>query len=314
MINWYNTYTVYAKIPIDKVEKIDFVSMAEPLETMESYYNRQTRKPDFQINGGYFSWVNGKPILTYKDENQYIVNESMYVGIGIFDDKLLYGDSRQIGYRDFISGFPTLVKDGHVEIGHRTDFSRDMRSALGYNDTHYFLLACDGRQKDKFGATHEELAQIMIDIGCKFAINLDGGGSTKLMHKGQAVNSPTENRAIDNSICVYLKEETMEWKEPNWNWIWTKYAQVDKDGKVKVQNNDMNLAIGNAKVSGYAVWEKATKKRVYPKEVLQNVTETEKPMLDLTQLKKLATNLETRTVQLKSALDELLNHLKELEK
>jgi hypothetical protein len=76
----------------------------------------------------------------------------------------------------------------------------------------------------------------------------------------------------------------------------------------------MNLAIGNAKVSGYAVWEKATKKRVYPKEVLQNVTETEKPMLDLTQLKKLATNLETRTVQLKSALDELLNHLKELEK
>jgi hypothetical protein len=279
MINWYNTYTVYAKIPIDKVDKIDFVSMAQPLETMESYYNRQTRKPDFQINGGYFSWTNGKPILTYKDENQYIVNESMYVGIGIFEGKLLFGDSKKIAYRDFISGFPTLVKDGHVEIGHRTDFSRDMRSALGYNDTHYFLLTCDGRQKDKFGATHEELAQIMIDIGCKFAINLDGGGSTKLMHKGKAINSPTENRAIDNSICIYLKEETMEWKEPNWNWIWTKYAQVDKDGKVKVQNNDMNLAIGNAKASGYAVWEKATKKRIYPKEVLQNVTETEKPVI-----------------------------------
>jgi hypothetical protein len=279
MINWYNTYTVYAKIPIDKVDKIDFVSMAQPLETMESYYNRQTRKPDFQINGGYFSWTNGKPILTYKDENQYIVNESMYVGIGIFEDRLLYGDSKQIAYRDFISGFPTLVKDGHVEIGHRTDFSRDMRSALGYNDTHYFLLTCDGRQKDKFGATHEELAQIMIDIGCKFAINLDGGGSTKLMHKGKAINSPTENRAIDNSICIYLKEDEMEWKEPNWNWIWTKYAQVDKDGKVKVQNNDMNLAIGNAKASGYAVWEKATKKRIYPKEVLQNVTETEKPVI-----------------------------------
>jgi len=191
MINWYNTYTVYAKIPIDKVEKIDFVSMGEPLETMESYYNRQTRKPDFLINGGFFSWVNGKPILTYKDESQYIVNESMYVGIGIFEGKLLYGDSKKIAYRDFISGFPTLVKDSHVEIGHRTDFSRDMRSALGYNDTHYFLLACDGRQKDKFGATHEELAQIMIDIGCKFAINLDGGGLTKLMHKGKAINSPT---------------------------------------------------------------------------------------------------------------------------
>ena len=56
----------------------------------------------------------------------------------------------------------------------------------------------------------------------------------------------------------------MEWKEPNWNWIWTKYAQVDKDGKIKVQNNDPDIARKNAEKDGYAVWEKATKKRVYP--------------------------------------------------
>lgn len=309
MINWYNTYTVYAKIPIDKVEKIDFVSMGEPLETMESYYNRQSRKPDFMINGGFFSWVNGKPILTYKDESQYIVNESMYVGIGIFEGKLLYGDSKQIAYRDFISGFPTLVKDGHVEIGHRTDFSRDMRSALGYNDTHYFLLACDGRQKDKFGATHEELAQIMIDIGCKFAINLDGGGSTKLMHKGKAINSPTENRAIDNSICVYLKEETMEWKEPNWNWVTLEYAQVDKDGNIKHQNSVYSYAYGSCKKNGWAVWQKSTKKRLYPEPAVN----TEPSSINIEELKKISDEIGLMATSLNGIVSRFLEVLKEVE-
>ena len=66
----------------------------------------------------------------------------------------------------------------------------------------------------------------------------------------------------------------MEWKEPNWNWIWTKYAQVDKDGKIKVQNNDPDIARKNAEKDGYAVWEKATKKRIYPKIIVPAEPET----------------------------------------
>ena len=56
----------------------------------------------------------------------------------------------------------------------------------------------------------------------------------------------------------------MEWKEPNFNWIFANFAQVDNNGAIKVQNNSKDIAIRNAKASGYAVWEKATKKRIYP--------------------------------------------------
>ena len=88
----------------------------------------------------------------------------------------------------------------------------------------------------------------------------------------------------------------MEWKEPNWNWIWTKYAQVDKDGKVKVQNNDYGVAKMNAEKDGYAVWEKATKKRLFPEPVI-----IEKPVIN--------TGEKVFLESIKKMIDERLNNL-----
>ena len=89
----------------------------------------------------------------------------------------------------------------------------------------------------------------------------------------------------------------MEWKEPNWNFIWTKYAQVDKDGKIKVQNNDPDVAKKNAEKDGYAVWEKATKKRIYP----VGITQTENPVID--------TGEKVFLESIKKMIDERLNNL-----
>ena len=106
----------------------------------------------------------------------------------------------------------------------------------------------------------------------------------------------------------------MEWKEPNWNWIWTKYAQVDKDGKVKVQNNDMALAINNAKASGYAVWEKATKKMIYPVIPIQIVPEIEdNPIIDYTKVKELTDKLATQITYLNSIVSQIQDTLREIE-
>ena len=90
----------------------------------------------------------------------------------------------------------------------------------------------------------------------------------------------------------------MEWKEPNWTWIWTKYAQVDRNGNVKVQNNDYAVAEMNAKKDGYAVWEKATKKRLYP----VDVAEPEKPAVTDTGEKAFLENI-------KKLVDERLGNL-----
>ena len=35
-----------------------------------------------------------------------------------------------------------------------------------------------------------ELAEVMVELGLEHAINLDGGGSTTLVHRGHLLNRP----------------------------------------------------------------------------------------------------------------------------
>lgn len=291
MIYNYNNYTTYAKIPISKVRKIDFTQMGQPREAMDSFYARQTDKPDFMINGGFFDWGSGKPILTLKDNGEFVQYESMFVGIGTVDGRLQFGDSRNINFCDFVSAFPTLVVDGNINIGHRPDYNRDMRSAIGYNDEYYFLLTTDARQLEKIGMTFEELAQCMKNIGCKYAIALDGGGSTKLMYKGKAINSPVENRAIDNAICIYLKEEEMTtWKKPNFAGLTVAYVQADKNGNILHKNAVFAWAKLNAEAKGLAIWEVSSQKMIFPENIVPPNTTVANPAEDL--LKSLKTQID----------------------
>ena len=78
--------------------------------------------------------------------------------------------------------------------------------AVGDNKDNIFSFGCSRWENKGPGMTLKELAEFMLSIGCVNAINLDGGGSTRLLHNGAAINKPTENRAVDNFICVYLKE------------------------------------------------------------------------------------------------------------
>jgi cell division septation protein DedD len=43
-------------------------------------------------------------------------------------------------------------------------------------------------------------------MGVTYAINLDGGGSTKILQKGKSITSAVYNRAVDNVLAVYLKK------------------------------------------------------------------------------------------------------------
>jgi N-acetylmuramoyl-L-alanine amidase len=52
-----------------------------------------------------------------------------------------------------------------------------------------------------------QMQDLMLGLGCKHAINLDGGGSTKMLHNGKSVTTNATNRPVDNVIAVYLKEE-----------------------------------------------------------------------------------------------------------
>lgn len=115
-----------------------------------------------------------------------------------------------------IGGAPTLVKNGQVNVTYNEEIMwgsgveidlRDPRTAVGYTaDNHVIMIVADGRQIASQGVGLPELAQIMIDLGCVEAMNLDGGGSTQMAVGNQLVNNPSELRAVPTILTVTHKD------------------------------------------------------------------------------------------------------------
>jgi hypothetical protein len=108
---------------------------------------------------------------------------------------------------DLLQAGPMLVAGGRVVFDRATDhegfsagerqFDSDItdgrhpRSAIGISDDDLFLVCCDGRRTGvDAGLTLDELAAFMLALGCRDAMNLDGGGSTTLVHRGHLLNRP----------------------------------------------------------------------------------------------------------------------------
>jgi hypothetical protein len=68
------------------------------------------------------------------------------------------------------------------------------------------LVTVDGRQKTlSRGATLAELAALLLRLGARDAVNLDGGGSTALAVRDALVNAPSEGkeRPVANALLVF---------------------------------------------------------------------------------------------------------------
>jgi phosphodiester glycosidase len=107
---------------------------------------------------------------------------------------------------DLVTAGPMLVAGGRslVDGEDREGFSagasqfdsditakRYPRCAFGLSRTELFAVACDGRRTGvDAGLDFAELARLMITFGCEDAINLDGGGSATLVHRGHLLNRP----------------------------------------------------------------------------------------------------------------------------
>ena len=111
---------------------------------------------------------------------------------------------------------PTLVKGGEIYVtADAEQFPADIRvgraprSAFGitqYGD--YIFAVVDGRQAHSKGCTLTEWARILKNnFGAVEAINLDGGGSSELIFKGQLVNSPSDGheRRVGDVLMIIPK-------------------------------------------------------------------------------------------------------------
>ena len=107
---------------------------------------------------------------------------------------------------DLLQAGPLLVADGEVVYDPGADaegfkaaahqFDPDLtqgrhpRAALGLAGDRIFAVVCDGRSRRDAGLTLVELAQLMVALGCRDALNLDGGGSASLVSGGRLRNLP----------------------------------------------------------------------------------------------------------------------------
>jgi len=108
---------------------------------------------------------------------------------------------------DLVQAGPLLVVGGRIVFDADQDregfsagagqFDSDItdgrypRASLGVSDEALIALACDGRRSNVDGGLSMlELAEAMVELGAESAINLDGGGSTTLVHRGHLLNRP----------------------------------------------------------------------------------------------------------------------------
>ncbi len=113
------------------------------------------------------------------------------------DVKLNDGPSNLDDMEYVLGSTPLLVKEGGI-VPYLSDrkssfyVGRHPRTAIGImDDGTWVLVVIDGRQEISVGFTILELANYMKKLGCKEALNLDGGGSTTMVIKGHVVNSPS---------------------------------------------------------------------------------------------------------------------------
>ena len=129
-------------------------------------------------------------LVIYSDGSWKIVNE----------DEVSAEELMQDGAVQTMSFGPALVQSGSITVGENEEVKQSMssnpRTAIGIiDDCDYVFVVSDGRTDESAGLSLYQLAEVMKDLGCKTAYNLDGGGSSTMYFNGQIVNNPTGGRA-----------------------------------------------------------------------------------------------------------------------
>ena len=87
------------------------------------------------------------------------------------------------GIRDAVSFGPILVINGQATEASQSG-GLNPRTAIGQKaDGTILLLVIDGRQSSSFGASYEDIADVMLRFGAVNAANLDGGSSSMIDRK-----------------------------------------------------------------------------------------------------------------------------------
>ncbi|MGH2675086.1 MAG: phosphodiester glycosidase family protein, partial [Actinomycetota bacterium] len=117
------------------------------------------------------------------------------------------------GVLDTVGGIPLLVENGAVAVPKPCTTSickRHPRTSIGVTGAGKILMVVvDGRRKDSRGVTLGRFARLMQGLNARFALNLDGGGSSTMVVRGRkgglrVVNRPSDGgqRKVSSAVLV----------------------------------------------------------------------------------------------------------------
>ncbi|HEY0750272.1 MAG TPA: phosphodiester glycosidase family protein, partial [Chitinophagaceae bacterium] len=112
-----------------------------------------------------------------------------------------------------IGGGPVLLQNGQIKITNDEErmfmgkaiHDKHPRTAMGYTtDNKLIILVVEGRNPQASGASLIQLAQILKDLGCVEALNLDGGGSSCLLINGKETIRPSDKTGQRPVPAVFI--------------------------------------------------------------------------------------------------------------
>jgi len=180
----------------------------------------------FAVNGDYYG---------FRDSGIMIRNGVIYRDDGARTGLVLYADGTMAVYDETATTAEELLADGawqtwsfgpalvdggqildgiedveiDTNIGNHSIQGEQPRTAVGMiSPNHFVFVVVDGRSTGySKGVTMTELAQIMVDLGCTVAYNLDGGGSSTMYAEGDLVNDPLgKGQERGTSDIIYIAE------------------------------------------------------------------------------------------------------------
>jgi exopolysaccharide biosynthesis protein len=151
--------------------------------------------------------------------SKHHLNKRQY--LSITGDSILQGEQPKLKrwkMHTAVGGGPVLIQNGEKLItnneerkfGGNAINDRHPRTALGYtSDGKLIILVVQGRfPGEAEGASLIHLADMLKEIGCVEAMNLDGGGSSCLLINGKETITPSDKkqRAIPAVLTIHTKK------------------------------------------------------------------------------------------------------------
>ena len=200
-------------VDLNKKVKVDIPYVTSGfLKTSEATIKE---KATAAINGSYFDTSIGGSTVFFKKDGE-VINETRdnfthyreNAGFAIdasgsvsIIDKPVSG-WKAVSANSLLTSGPLLVLDGKIvdQLNQKFNTNRHPRTAIGITpNNHLLAVVVDGRSAEAQGMSTEELATLMNVLGCKDAMNLDGGGSsTAWINTHGIVNYPSDNKKFDH--------------------------------------------------------------------------------------------------------------------